>query len=109
VRYNDFRTLTRAHSLSDPSHSTSEIWDVVSNELLTRVDLQSQPIRLLGVGMSSLGKGRERQRSLFDDHSERDSEIDSATDAIRDKFGGAAIQRGSTFSPEKKKQSPEES
>jgi len=109
VRYNDFRTLTRAHSLPNPSHSTSEIWDAVSNELLTRVDLQSQPIRLLGVGMSSLGKGRERQRSLFDDHSERDSEIDSATDAIRDKFGGAAIQRGSTFSPEKKKQSPEES
>ena len=109
VRYNDFRTLTRAHSLSDPSHSTSEIWGAVSNELLPRVDLQSQPVRLLGVGMSSLGKGRERQRSLFDDHSERDSEIDSATDAIREKFGGAAIQRGSTFSTENKKQSPESS
>lgn len=109
VRYNDFRTLTRAHSLTDPSHSTSEIWDAVSIELLPRVDLHSQPVRLLGVGMSLLGKGRERQRNLFDDHSERDSEIDSATDAIRDKFGGAAIQRGSTFSPEKKKPSPGES
>lgn len=98
VRYNDFRTLTRAHPLTTPSHSTSEMWDAVSNELLQRVDLQSQPIRLLGVGMSSLGKGRQRQRTLFDDHSERDSEIDSATDAIREKFGGAAIQRGNTFS-----------
>jgi len=66
--------------------------------LLTRVDLQAQPVRLIGMGLSSLAKTRERQKTLFDDHSERDSEIDSATDAIRDKFGGAAIQRGSTFS-----------
>ena len=101
VRYSDFRTLTRAHSLPDPSHSTGEIWEAISNELLPRVDLNGQPIRLLGVGMSSLRKGRERQRSLFDDHSQRDDEIDSATDAIRDKFGGAAIQRGSTFSVRK--------
>ena len=102
VRYNDFRTLTRAYSLPAPSHATMEIWDAVLEHLLPRVDLQAQPVRLVGIGLSSLGKTRERQKTLFDDHSARDSEIDSATDAIRDKFGGAAIQRGSTFSAKRK-------
>lgn len=98
VRFNDFKTLSRAHSLPSPTHSTNEIWEAVARHLLTRVDLQLQPVRLLGIGLSSLGRTRERQKTLFDDNSERDSEIDSATDAIRDKFGGTAIQRGSTFS-----------
>ena len=102
VRYNDFRTISRAHSLPSPSHSTAEIWDAVSEHLLTRVDLQAQPVRLIGIGLSSLAKNRERQKTLFDDHSERDSEIDSTTDAIKEKFGGAAIQRGSTFSAKRK-------
>ena len=102
VRYNDFRTISRAHSLANPSHSTSEILDAVSEHLLTRVDLQAQPVRLIGIGLSSLAKNRERQKTLFDDHSERDGEIDSATDAIKEKFGGTAIQRGSMFSAKQK-------
>ncbi|MDA0807440.1 MAG: DNA polymerase IV [Planctomycetota bacterium] len=102
VRYNDFRTISRAYSLPNPSHSTSEIWDAVSEHLLTRVDLAVQPVRLIGIGLSSLAKNRERQKTLFDDHSERDGEIDSATDAIKEKFGGTAIQRGSMFSAKRK-------
>ena len=102
VRYNDFRTLTRAYSLPNASNSTTEIWAAVTEHLLSRIDLQSQPVRLVGVGLSSLSETRERQKTLFDDQSARDSEIDSATDAIRDRFGGAAIQRGSTFSAKPK-------
>ncbi len=102
VRYNDFRTISRAYSLPEPSHSTTEIWDAVSEHLLTRVDLHAHPVRLIGVGLSSLTKTRERQKTLFDDHSERDSEIDSTTDAIKEKFGGAAIQRSSAFSAKRK-------
>lgn len=100
VRYSDFRLLTRAQTLPAPSNVTNEIWNVVSDQLLPRVDLQVQPIRLIGIGLSSLGKTRERQKTLFDDHDDRDSELDTATDAIRDKFGGAAIQRGSTLCSE---------
>lgn len=102
VRYNDFRTISRAYALPAPSHSTTEIWAAVSEQLLTRVDLQAQPVRLIGMGLSSLAKTRVWQKTLFDDRSERDSEIDAATDAIKEKFGGEAIQRGSTFSTQQK-------
>lgn len=99
LRYSDFRTLARTQKLPAPSSATNEIWNAVSVHLLSRVDLQQQPVRLIGIGVSSLSRHRERQQMLFDDHSERDSELDSATDAIRDRFGGAAIQRGSALPP----------
>ena len=102
VRYNDFRTISRAYTLPNPSHSTTEIWAAVSEQLLTRVDLQTQPVRLIGMGLSSLAKTRDWQKTLFDDRSERDSEIDAATDAIKERFGGEAIHRGSTFSTQQK-------
>lgn len=96
VRLSDFQTVTRAHSLSDPSNTTSDLWDAVSNHLMGRVDLH-QPVRLLGVGVSSLSHTRERQRTLFDDTSERDTAIDTAADAIRDRFGNAALKRGTSI------------
>ena len=99
VRLSDFHTVTRAHSLTDPSNTTSDLWDAVSKHLIGRVDLQ-QPVRLLGVGVSSLSQTRERQRTLFDDTSERDSAIDTASDAIRDRFGNAALKRGTSIEPQ---------
>ena len=96
VRLSDFHTVTRAHSLSDPTNTTSDLWDAVSNHLMNRVDLQ-QPVRLLGVGVSSLSRTRERQRTLFNDTSQRDSAIDTAADAIRDRFGNAALKRGTSI------------
>lgn len=96
VRLSDFQTLTRAHSLPDSSNTTSDLWQAVTEHLIPRVNLQ-QPIRLLGVGVSSLSHTRERQRTLFDDTSERDSALDTASDAIRNRFGRAALQRGSSI------------
>jgi len=56
----------------------------------------SQRIRLIGVGVSGLEEGRLVQQSLFaDDEREKQSQLDRATDQIREKFGSAALHRGS--------------
>ena len=95
-RYSDFRTVTRSHSLPQPTNTTREIWSVVSEQLLPRVDA-SQPVRLVGVGVTSLGHQRSQQRLLFEEHDSRDDDLDSATDEIRDRFGVSAISRGSAI------------
>lgn len=97
VRYSDFRTVTRAHSMSTASNTTNELWGAVSNHLLPRVDLAKDAVRLVGVGITTLGRNREQQRLLFDDPGNRDAELDAATDVIRDRFGGAAIRRGTSL------------
>ena len=79
------------------SNTTNELWNAVSNHLLPRVDLTTEAVRLVGVGISALGRHREQQRLLFDDQSNRDAELDAATDVIRDRFGSAAIQRGTSL------------
>ena len=100
-RYSDFRTVTRSHSLPQATNTTREIWSVVAEQLLPRVDA-SQPVRLVGVGVTSLVHHKNQQRLLFEEHNSRDDDLDSATDEIRDRFGASAISRGSALRRQKK-------
>ena len=97
VRYSDFKTVTRSHSMPTASNTTSDLWSAVTDHILSRIDLAENPVRLVGVGVSSLGRHREQQGLLFEDQSKRDAELDAATDVIRDRFGAAAIQRGTSL------------
>ena len=53
VRYADFRTVTRSHTLSQPTREASRIaaW---AGELLERTEAGAKPVRLLGVGVHGL-------------------------------------------------------
>jgi len=53
VRYSDFKTLTRQIRLSEPLTSASEIYRMACHLLATH-KLVSSPIRLLGIGASTL-------------------------------------------------------
>lgn len=52
VRFNNFRTITRAHTLEDASDSLNDIW-VAALKLLEAVDIE-RPVRLVGVKASNL-------------------------------------------------------
>ncbi len=99
VRFSDFRTVTRAKTLANPSNVTAEIADAALEMLTQRVGTRKpMAVRLLGVGLSGFDKDEERQLSLFDESShERGQQIDAATDAIRGRFGHASLTRGSTM------------
>jgi DNA polymerase-4 len=53
VRYPDFTTVTRSHSLPYPTADGAEL-EAVAVRLLRRTDAGRRPVRLLGVGVSRL-------------------------------------------------------
>ncbi|GAA5508622.1 DNA polymerase IV [Novipirellula caenicola] len=96
LRFSDFKTLSRSATLTSPSNSTNMLWETVRDALFTRIRID-QPVRLVGMGVSSLANSRTRQLDLFDDNDRRDSQVDQATDSILDRFGRNAIRRGTTL------------
>lgn len=64
VRYSDFRTLTRQTSLEEPLESAAEIFSMAC-AILRREKLVDRPLRLLGLGVSSLVPPSSQLRFAF--------------------------------------------
>jgi DNA polymerase-4 len=68
LRYEDFSTITRSHTLPLSTREAGDIYRV-GLELLQKTDYRSRPVRLLGIGMSGLlPDDRPVQLTLFDGH-----------------------------------------
>jgi DNA polymerase-4 len=65
VRFEDFRTVTRAHTLPAATDSTQQIWEAVVAMLSQRVTAKNLRVRLLGVGTSGLVHSEVSQQLLF--------------------------------------------
>lgn len=103
VRYADFKTITRSHSIDEATDSTNQIWKIIKDMVLPKVPLQKQGIRLLGVGVSQFMEEPSpttSQLGLFDNNDDKiqskDSSIDKLTDDINERFGNNALMRGIT-------------
>ena len=66
VRYPDFTTPTRSHTLPAPTTDAAKI-AAVAHELVRRTEAVKQSVRLLGVGASNLVPAELGQRALFDE------------------------------------------
>jgi len=64
VRYDDFTTVTRSRTLSYPVTDAPTI-TACAKDLLRRTEAARRPVRLLGVGASTLVQGGIAQLSLF--------------------------------------------
>jgi len=64
VRYGDFTTLTRQITVEEPLTEARAIYRL-GCFLLSREKLVSRPLRLLGLGVSSLREPTEQQLSLL--------------------------------------------
>jgi nucleotidyltransferase/DNA polymerase involved in DNA repair len=92
VRTGDFKTITRAHTLEQPTDLAEPIVAAARALLRERVELKGRGIRLLGVGMSGLGPASSE--GLFTDPGEeRVRRATRAADALRKRLGEAAITR----------------
>jgi DNA polymerase-4 len=96
LRYSDFSTITRAHSLEGATQLDTEILDTI-RELFRRNWKPGQTVRLLGVQASNFVE-EEGQLGLLDDgRHQKWQQALSAADRLRDKFGEGAVSLGSSM------------
>jgi DNA polymerase-4 len=96
LKTSDFRILTRARSLDNPTQLAGKIFGA-ARELLAR-EIDGTRYRLLGVGVSALTDADEADPADLIDHSaERRAAAERAVDRVRGKFGHEAVVRGLAF------------
>jgi DNA polymerase-4 len=93
VRFEDFTTLTRSHTLAEPSNVGRRLYEE-ANDLFTALGVDGRPVRLVGVRAEHLVDGDGQMAALWDPDEEwRDAE--TTIDSLRARFGGAAVRRAS--------------
>jgi nucleotidyltransferase/DNA polymerase involved in DNA repair len=93
VRYPDFTTVTRSHTLPFPTDQGIEIYQTALL-LLHKTEALQKKARLLGVGISNLlHQDDPEQLILFDSRRKQVQRTTQAMDRIWDKFGQEAIKR----------------
>lgn len=92
IRYPDFETITRSHSVKAPLDSGQEVARV-ARELLSKVDTV-RGVRLLGVSVSGLSSTRQLS---FDDSW---GSVSEAIDSSRRRFGDDAVVPAAMATPE---------
>lgn len=94
LRDKNFSNWSHQLQLSAATNVTAELYDA-SCRALRLMWNEDAPLRQLGVQVTKLSPAGCRQCSLFDKADyERLEKLDTAVDAIRDKFGEQAIIRG---------------
>ncbi len=109
IRFADFSTITRAHTLDQNTNSTQQIWQVAKGLLCGELPQACPAVRLIGVGVNNFDSIAPVQFELFDsagnateseaETSQADAALDRATDLIRRQFGKSSLRRGSVLKP----------
>jgi len=95
VRFADFHTITRARTFAQPTQSTQELWGAAAALLSTSLENEPRPVRLIGMGATSLDNEPVVQGDLFgNEDRQRQGKLDTLVDSVNDRFGGTAIHRG---------------
>lgn len=88
LRYADFSTPTRSQTLDSTVFGARDLFRIASH-LLDQFDL-GQPVRLLGLGASSLEPGDQPKQLDLEGSPEWDR-VEEAVGAVKDRFGEAAV------------------
>ncbi|MDD5126608.1 MAG: DNA polymerase IV [Dehalococcoidales bacterium] len=96
LRYADFTTITRQHTLEQPASADQTIFETGARLLEKELRTEKQRVRLIGTGVSNLVEGSQ-QTSMLDTRTPRLAKLNATIDRIRERYGFTAIQTGRTF------------
>ncbi len=91
LRYKDFTTITRAHTLPAPTQLDTEIFEQI-RALFRKNWKKGMQVRLLGVQTSSFESQPEQINLLEDSRQQRWKDALAAADRLRDKFGESSVK-----------------
>ena len=102
LRTSQFETWSHQMLLGAASNVTGELYQAAC-ELFDQMWDGKTPLRQIGVQVTRLADGRQRQCSLFDaaDYA-RQEKLDTAVDALREKFGEGALFRAALLHSEER-------
>jgi len=96
LRYADFTTITRHHTLRQGNNTDQTIFGTGLKLLRKALSPGKKPVRLIGIGVSNLIEPG-RQLDMLDSSAQRLEQLNKAIDRIRKKYGFTAIQTGRTL------------
>jgi DNA polymerase IV len=100
LRYAGFETITRAHTLREPTRLDPIVFETVRRLFERHWDC-NQKVRLLGVALSTFTHGGEQLDLLDAGRREKLERLAQATDRLRDRFGFSKVQFGGSLTREK--------
>ena len=96
LKTQDFKLRTRNRQLADPTRLADRIF-LTGLQLLEK-ETDGTKYRLLGIGVSDLSDSEKADPpDLVDVQSRKRAMAEGAIDALREKFGGRAVETGYTF------------
>jgi DNA polymerase-4 len=101
IRYAGFETITRAHTLREPTHLDPIVFETLKKLFDVHRD-SNRRVRLVGVALSSFTHGGEQLDLLDATRREKLERLAQATDALRDRFGFSKIQFGGSMTKARK-------
>jgi DNA polymerase-4 len=105
LRHDDFRTVTRRHTLETATDLDAELYEVARSlfrEAFEDVRRRNRGVRLIGIAATNLGVAAEAD--LFEPpERQRLRELSAAVDKVRGKYGFGAVTPGSVLRARRKR------